>query len=73
MLTRKTGSETSARLASLAGRALRDPASVTHAEIRELAGSVLEQHEPPTIPIRPRLGLGEALGRLDAFKPPKKP
>ncbi len=34
MLTRK---ETSARLASLAGKALRDPSSVTHAEIRELA------------------------------------
>jgi hypothetical protein len=53
MIPRKTGSETSARLASLASQALRNPKSLTEAEIKELAGSVLGQREPPTIPIRP--------------------
>jgi hypothetical protein len=53
MIPRKTGSESSARLASLASRAMTNPASLTLAEIRELGGSVLGQREPPTIPIRP--------------------
>lgn len=54
MLTRKTGSESSARLASLASRATTNPASLTLEEIRELGGSVLVQREPPTEPIKPR-------------------
>jgi carnitine O-acetyltransferase len=35
--------KTSKRIASLGGRALRDPGSLTLAEIRELGGSVLTQ------------------------------
>jgi hypothetical protein len=53
MQARKTGSETSARLASLAGRALRHPTTLTAHEIQELAGAVLEQREPPTVPVEP--------------------
>ena len=51
MTIKKTGSESSARLASLAGRAVSKPQSLTLNEIRELGGSVLVQREPPTAPI----------------------
>ena len=72
MVTRKTGSETSARLASLAGRALRNPNSLTPAEIQELAGSVLEQFEPPTVPIRSSVPIRPSLSLLNALKPPSR-
>lgn len=72
MITRKTGSETSARLASLAGRAMNNPASLSLDEIRELGGSVLVQREPPTVPIRPQ-SLGEALKRLTVVPPKNRP
>lgn len=54
MVARKTGSETSKEIASLAGKALKDPKSITPKQIQKLAGSVLDQREPPTIPLKPR-------------------
>lgn len=70
MLRRKTGSETSARIASIAGRGLRDPKSLTPNEIREVCGAALEQREPPTTPIKPRRP--DWLGALKAPTYPKK-
>jgi hypothetical protein len=71
MVTRKTGSETSPRLASLASRALRSPNSLTAAEIQELAGSVLGQREGPTVPMSPRKFMPSM--RPNPFRRLKKP
>jgi hypothetical protein len=38
-----TNERTSARIAEIAGRGLKDPGSLTYAEIREVCGSVLTQ------------------------------
>lgn len=70
MIPRKTGSETSSRIATLGSRAMNDPASLTLAEIRELGASTLVQREPPTIPIKPRTIQQAGLAGL---KPPPTP
>jgi len=54
MPSKKTGSESSTNLASLASKAIRKPGSLTNKEIQKLGGSVLGQKEPPTIPLKPR-------------------
>jgi hypothetical protein len=55
MKLRKTGSETSESISSIAARGLLRPESLTLDEIRMVCASALVQHELPTIPIRRRL------------------
>jgi hypothetical protein len=54
MIPRKTGSETSESIASIASRGLRYPESLTLEEIKKVCASALEQRESPTIPILTR-------------------
>lgn len=54
MPNKKTGSETSKKMASLASKAVRKPSTLTTKQIRQLGGSVLGQREGPTIPLKPR-------------------
>lgn len=53
MPNKKTGSETSPKMASLASKAVRKPSTLTTTEVRKLGGSVLGQYEPPTVPAKP--------------------
>jgi hypothetical protein len=59
MIPRKTGSETSESVASIAARGLRHPETLTLEEIKKVCGSVLEQREAATVPIRPRSLFGK--------------
>jgi hypothetical protein len=52
MTPRKTGSESSKRTASIASKGAKHPESLTLKEIQTLAGAVLVQHEPPTVPVK---------------------
>lgn len=53
MPNKKSGSETSPKMASLASKAIQKPGSLTKREIQQLGGSVLGQFEPPTVPAKP--------------------
>jgi hypothetical protein len=52
MPNKKTGSETSKKMASLGSKALRKPETVTRKEVQKLGGAVLANREPPTVPAR---------------------
>lgn len=54
MPNKKTGSETSAKMATLASKAMRKPSTLTTKQIKQLGGAVLGQREPPTVPLKPR-------------------
>jgi hypothetical protein len=51
---RKTGVETSAKIASLASRALKTPSKMTAAEVRKIAGAALANRQGPTVPVKRR-------------------
>jgi hypothetical protein len=61
MPTMASSNETSARLATLGSRALRNPASPTLAEIQALGGCVLSQFQPDPFPLNGLAGLGRAV------------
>jgi hypothetical protein len=54
MTIRKTGRESSQKMASLGSQALRKPETVTQKEVQQLGGSVLANREPPTVPAKPQ-------------------
>lgn len=54
MIRRRTGSETSESVSSIASRGLQHPETLTLEEIKTVCASALVQREPPTIPIKPR-------------------
>jgi hypothetical protein len=54
MPNKKTGSETSKKMASLGSKAMRKPETVTRKEIRQLGGAVVGQREGPTVPAKPK-------------------
>lgn len=52
MPNKKTGSETSKKMASLGSKAMRKPSTLTNKEIKQLGGAVLGQREGPTVPVK---------------------
>jgi hypothetical protein len=50
MAPRKAGVETSKRVASVASKGLKDPASLTNKEIQEVSAAALANRQGPTVP-----------------------
>jgi hypothetical protein len=50
MAARKTGVETSKRVASVASKGLRAPSTLTTKEIKEVSAAALANRQGPTIP-----------------------
>ena len=50
MVARKTGVETSKKIATLASKGLRAPSTLTTKQIKQLAGAALANRQGPTVP-----------------------
>jgi len=51
---RKTGVETSKRVASIASKGVRAPSTLTTKEIQIIAGAALSNRQGPTVPVKRR-------------------
>ena len=52
MAPRKTGVETSKKVASVASKGLKDPGSLTKKEIQIVSGAALANVQGPTVPVK---------------------